>query len=278
MTELANRSLDRGITLMEVLSRLGEATLADLARESGLPKSTIRRLLGTLIDRRIVRRSLADGRYRINIALGTGIEVPEPLGAGPLVDVAMPVLSDLTRAVSWPSDLHIIDGTAMRIIDSTRPLSPFHLYRGVINRAINIFGSATGQACLAGMADQRIMELMERERGNPRFGFERFSLSERGLMDEINRTRERGYGLRLRQYRGETVFDDGLAALAVPVHRLGVVIGAISLLFPRRAERPEVMARRYLDDIRAAAVRISNDMDIHCPDLPQTPSRRRVAE
>lgn len=263
MAELGNRSLERGITIMEIIARNGDATLAELHRESGIPKSTIRRLLGTLQSRRIVRRSLADRRYRISITMNSGVEVPVPKGAGPLIDVAIPVLSDLTRRVAWPSDVQIIDGVAMRIIDSTRPLSPYHLYRGVINRAVNLFGSATGQSCLAAMPDKRIRAFIEEARGDPIFGFERFSMHEKALFDEINRTRERGYGIRLRQYRGELVVDDGLGAIAVPVRKHGEMFGAISLLFPRRMSTPEDMARKLLPDLKEAAAHISKDLDIY---------------
>lgn len=261
MKELETRSLERGITIMEIIARSGDATLAQLHRESGIPKSTIRRLLGTLCARRIVRRSLADSRYRINITMNTGASSPVPKGAALLVDVAIPILSEHTRSVGWPSDIQIIDGHSMRVIDSTRPLSPFHLYRGIINRAINIFGSATGQSCLAVMPDERIREFIEHTKGDPRFGIERFSVNEAALFEAVRATRARGYGVRLRQYRGETVVDDKLGAIAVPVRRHGEVFGAISLLFPRSLSSPEKIAQLHIDSLKQVAERISDDLD-----------------
>ncbi|MEC9342308.1 MAG: IclR family transcriptional regulator C-terminal domain-containing protein, partial [Pseudomonadota bacterium] len=236
-------------------------SLADLHRESGIPKSTIRRLLGTLRSRRIVRRSIADGRYRINITLNTGVAAPVPKGAGLLVDVAIPVLTEHTERVGWPSDIHIIDGVAMRVIESTRPLSPFHLYRSVVNLAINIFGSATGQACLASMPDERIRDFIRRARGNRRLALERFSLDEAALFRSIEATRARGYGVRLRQYRGETVIDDRLGAIGVPVKRHGRVFGAVSLVFPSSLASAEKMARAHLESLVAAASAIEDDLD-----------------
>lgn len=256
-----NRSLERGITIMEIIARNGDATLADLHRESGIPKSSIRRLLGSLLSRRIIRRSLADKRYRINITMNLGVEAPVLEGAGLLVDVAIPILSELTGQVGWPSDIQIIDGHTMRVVDSTRPLSPFHLYRGVVNRAITIFGSATGQACLAAMPDERIGRLISRSKGDPRFGIDRFCTSEATLFAEVEKTRRRGFGARLRQYRGETVLDDKLGAIAVPVRKYGEVIGAISLLFPRNYSTPEKMARKHLPSLRTASDAISVDLD-----------------
>jgi IclR family transcriptional regulator, mhp operon transcriptional activator len=261
MTDLGNRSLERGIMLMEVIARTGEATLADLHRECGIPKSTIRRLLATLMARRIVRQSLQDRKFRINVTMPTSATAPIPRGAAVLIDVALPILTEHTRRVSWPSDIQVLDGTAMRIIDSTRPLSPFHLYRGVVNTAINMFGSATGLACLAAMPNHRILELAELAKGDPRFSAERFLPNTDALLEEVHQTRERGYGIRLRQYRGERVADDGLRAIGVPIRHHAEVFGAISLLFPRHFSSTDEMARLHLASLKQAAETISGDLD-----------------
>ena len=274
MTDLTNRSLERGITIMEIIARNGDATLAELHRESGIAKSTIRRLLGTLQARRIVRRSIADKKYRINITLNIGAGAPVPANAGLLVDVAIPVLTELTKKAGWPSDVQMIDGYAMRFIDSTRPLSPFHLFRGVLNIAINMFGSATGQVCLAGMPDDRILDYIDRAMGDERLGLERFALDRNEFFDIIGQTRERGYGVRLRQYRGETVVDDRLSAIAVPVLRFGRPFGAITLVFPRSLSTPDEMAKSHLESLFAAATQISDDLDHYGSD-PQPGSGSR---
>ena len=58
---LENRSLDRGLTILERLSADGAGSLQALHTATGLAKSTLRRLLSTLVQRKILRRSLADG-------------------------------------------------------------------------------------------------------------------------------------------------------------------------------------------------------------------------
>lgn len=261
MLELQNRSLDRGITIMEILARTGANTLAQLHNQSGLPKSTIRRLLGTLQARRLVRRSLSDKKYRINITLpvSTGAAVPKDLAI--YVDVAMPILSELTREIDWPSDVQIVDQFTMRVIDSTRPLSPFHLYRGIVNRSLNIFGTATGLAVLAALRDEHVREFIAQTKGDRIFGLERFKLSEEAFFKELEKTRQRGYGVRFSNYVGETVIEDGLAAIGVPISKSGTVIGAISLLFPRKLMSPNAMADRYLVKLTATARKISDDLE-----------------
>lgn len=261
MVQLQNRSLDRGITLMEILARTGAKTLAELHAQSDLPKSTIRRLLGTLQTRRLVRRSLSDKKYRINITLPVSTGAPIPQDLAIYVDVAMPLLSELTREIDWPSDVQIIDGHTMRVIDSTRPLSPFHLYRGIVNRSLNIFGTATGQACLAKMNGEQVREIIAQTKGDRIYGLDRFNLTEASLHKRLEKTRQRGYGIRVSNYVGETVIEDGLAAIGVSISKSDTIIGAISLLFPRELMSPDAMADRYLDKLSSTALKISNDLE-----------------
>lgn len=260
MTGLQNRSLDRGIAVLEVLARKGACSLADLHQESGLAKSTIRRLLGTLQDRRFVRRSLSDQKYRINIGLPSGVGAPVPPELSILVDVAMPVLIELTQQVQWPSDLHLMEATHMGIIDSTRPLSPYHLYRGLVNRRLNIFGSATGQACLAHMKAAEIDALIARTTGDKTWGMERFAINRATLESGLANVRSQGYGTRQAIYLGETVLDDGLSAIAIHVDTPDRTYGAISLLFPRPLMATTDFAASFLTPLQAAATQISQDL------------------
>lgn len=261
MTELANRSLDRGISILESLGRNGASSLADLHRDCGIAKSTIRRLLGTLIEHRLVRRSISDGLYRVTISLPAVAGEPVPREMSRLIDVAIPRLVELTKAEEWPSDIHVMEGLCMRIVDSTRPLSPFHMYRGIVDRRINLFGSATGMACLAARSDKEIAEIDRLTRGNASLGLVRFGMTLQQFMPEIEKTRERGYGTRLGIYRGETVLDDGLAALAVPIEVHGKPDAAISLLWPRTFQEPGLFAERFLPSLRETANLIMEDLE-----------------
>lgn len=260
MTQLENRSLDRGITLLEVLARNGASSLADLHRETGIAKSTIRRLLGTLIRRRLIRRSLADRRYRINITLPASAGEPIPPELAVLVDTAMPHAIELTKSIGWPSDIHIIDGHNMRIVDSTRPLSPFHLYRGLVNRKLNIFGSATGMICLASMTDGAIAEIHKATLGDRIWGIARFSMSLPEYLEEVRATRERGYGIRLTHYLGETVLDDGLAAIALPLCHRDRPLGALSVLWPRSYKEHREFVKEFLPALQRATTAIDRDL------------------
>jgi IclR family mhp operon transcriptional activator len=67
--KLENRSLDRGLRLLEVLARDAHCSLHQLHERTALPKSTIRRLLGTLRKHHFIRQGLTDALYRANVIL-----------------------------------------------------------------------------------------------------------------------------------------------------------------------------------------------------------------
>jgi len=143
-----NRSLDRGLAILDSMSIHGASSLQDLHARTRLPKTTIRRLLGTLIRRKIVRRSLSDQLYRANISLPLRNSPEFAHGEGWLVERAVPHMIELTRSVGWSCDLHIFERTRSRIIESTRPLSPFFQYKRQIDLEVPVFASAGGLAVL----------------------------------------------------------------------------------------------------------------------------------
>ncbi|MEP2533416.1 helix-turn-helix domain-containing protein [Shimia sp.] len=123
-----NRSLERGLIVLETLARNQSMSLSEIHRATGLPKSTLRRLLATLARQRFVRRSLADKQYRITVNLHDLAIDPVQPGSALIADIALPHLLDLTSRIGWPSDIHIFEDHWMRIIESTRSVSPYSLY------------------------------------------------------------------------------------------------------------------------------------------------------
>jgi IclR family mhp operon transcriptional activator len=266
---LEHRALDRGITVLEMIARNGSCSLADLHKLTGISKSSIRRLLATLVERRFVRRSLADGRYRTSILMSASAGVPVPADMAFVVDVALPHVIALTNEIGWPSDIHLFEGDCMRIVDSTRPLSPFHLYRVVIDMRVNIFGSASGMACLADMPDAVFEKIAAHTNNDREWGLCRYGLSVEEYRRLLAQTRARGYGTRGPRFVGNTTLDDGLAAIALPVYRDGRIYGAISLLWPKVYMKPDAFARQYLDGLKRTTQGITADLERLDPLAPE---------
>ncbi|OIQ33514.1 MAG: IclR family transcriptional regulator [Alphaproteobacteria bacterium MedPE-SWcel] len=256
-----NRSLDRGIAILETLAREGAMSLADLHRATGLPKSTIRRLLQTLITRRIVRRSLADQLYRTLIVFPDISAEVMPKGMLQIADAAIPRTLALTQAIGWPSDIHIREARAMRIIDSTRQASQFHVGQGRINRRVNHFGSATGLACLATLTDSEIHATYEALKSDLTWGPVRFGLDLPALMQRIEGIRAQGYASRSPAYLSEQEWDSDLHAIAVAIMAQGRVVGALSVLWLRSYKSVESFAALHLVALQTTARDISQALD-----------------
>jgi IclR family mhp operon transcriptional activator len=256
---MENRSLDRGLTILESLSVHGASSLQDLHARTRLPKTTIRRTLGTLIQRKVVRRSLADGLYRANIAL----HIPRGAlssGEGWLVDCAVPHMVELTRQAGWACDLHIFERLWSRIIESTRPLSPFFQHERHIDLRVPAVGAAGGLAVLATWSDAAVLALVEEVRGHPKWGLSRLGIGPRDLLAVLKRTREVGYAVRAVQYRGETPVGHTLNAIACPILRAETAVGALALLWPRGLLPPARFAESHLGRLKEATAAISADL------------------
>ncbi|MCG6858657.1 MAG: helix-turn-helix domain-containing protein [Salaquimonas sp.] len=259
--KLEHQALDRGITVLELIARNGSCSLAELHKASGISKSSIRRLLGTLVERRLVRRSLADGRYRTSVLMTASTGVPVPADVAFAVDVALPHVIALTNEIGWPSDIHLFEGDRMRILESTRPLSPYHLYRAFIDMHVNIFGSASGTACFAELPDSTFESVAAKTRNDKEWGLARYGLTVEQYRAHLDTARKCGYGMRGPHFIGNTRFDDGLSAIAVPIHRDEKVFGAISLLWPKDYLKPDAFAREYLDHLKRVTGAVSEDLE-----------------
>ncbi len=107
------QSVTRSIELLRCLSG-GPARVGDLAERTGLPKSTVSRLLATLAHHHAVEATPISGEYR----LGKLIKELASVGALPagLAEVARPHLAELVAATGEAVGLSVLDGDTARYI------------------------------------------------------------------------------------------------------------------------------------------------------------------
>src|SRR5919112_4385281 len=63
------QSVDRALTILAVLARLGQAGVSEIAGELGVHKSTAFRLVSTLENHEIVEQTEVRGKYRLGLGL-----------------------------------------------------------------------------------------------------------------------------------------------------------------------------------------------------------------
>lgn len=250
------RALDRALLIIKIVAANESCSLAEIHARTGVPKPTALRLIRTLVQRGYLRRSVIDGRYRASIILPESEAEPVSHDLVLLADKAMPHALALTKKIGWPSDIHLRAEYFMTLVDTTRSLSPFHVYQHERNQRISLYGSATGLACLSGMPRERVERLYWDIKPEFMWRPDRFHLSWQRLCDVMEEIRVRGFATRLSQHTGEMPLDDGMRAIAVPLHRGGMPIGAINIFWPFTFETEEAFANNHLADLKMAAARI----------------------
>lgn len=248
-------SLGRGLRVLEALEKGGPMGLAQLSCRLGLAKATLLRILATLEAAGFVRRRLADRCWQASLR---GRGEPDVQG-GAIAEIAGPVLDSLCQSVLWPSDVGIYREGAIRVLETSRRLSPFLVNRDVMSRRIHVTPSAMGRAILAwsspGMRAQLLAEIAASK--DPH---DRLARDPGAIARLIAETRARGYAQRQPGYFLSAPREAQVAAIAVPVISDGHAVAAINLCWVSSAMSGADIAARHLDRLRAAADEIGGKL------------------
>jgi IclR family mhp operon transcriptional activator len=260
ITKLENRSLDRGLAILEVLTQHAPCSLQQLHDLCGLPKSTIRRLLGTLGKRHFIRQGISDGLYRTNVSLPWADDREFAATAARLVEVAKPHMLRLTETVKWPCNIGIPRAGRWHLLDSSRSMSPFDMDRQkVLEWERNIFITATGLAYLAELDFSDMRKVVAETEGDAKWGLERVKIDQEMLRQELIEIKKRGYAVRRHGFKSRPE-SEIYNAIAVAIHERRRPIGSICLWWPRKHLSAERFARMFLGPLQSTAKAISLDL------------------
>lgn len=242
----------KGLKILEVLAAQGQASAAELAQWTGMPRPTVYRLLDTLRSAGYVMRPLPHDKYRLSRTLHSLLSIAKTRDV--LAEVALPVLEQLTREVAWPCDVTAYENGAMVIHATTHSTSPLSLERVRPGTAINIVRTATGLAYLAFCPEAQknaIIDTVIPDEGSAASRRARI----RDLEARIELTRRRGCGLRVRGSQPKT------SSISMPLLTQTGIIGCITLNWIASALEADVALQRYLKPLQQAAKSISQAYD-----------------
>lgn len=249
METKAVRVFARGLAVLAALNRHGAASALDLARETGLPRASVYRLLQTLIEEGYVARSPSDERFVLRLKvrlLADGFEDEHWIGA-----IAAPALLGLTQRILWPCDVATQEGTRMIIRETTHRVAPLSVDHGMAGRAISLTGSSTGLAYLSALPRTQAQALarLALEADLPDPAAREAALAR--VMRQVAQARRQGYALR---QAGPIWPHTG--AIAMPIRHEGRAIGSINTVWMARVISAEEGLRRCLAPLRATAAQI----------------------
>jgi IclR family mhp operon transcriptional activator len=209
----------RALHVLQAMNQRQLSRLRDLHQSTGLPKSTVHRLLATLIEAGYVQKDEDLGVYSLTskiLSLTHGFH-----DNSLLVEVAAPIAEAITRSVKWPVAIGTFDIDAMVVRYSTRSHSPLTLRKTTVNQRFPMMASAMGQAyltfCSAQQRQQILTTLRNAEPDKAALVHDRHRL--RSLFNKVRRC---GHGLRVGE-RGESTH------IALPIHQSKDVGGVIGI-------------------------------------------------
>jgi len=167
---------------------------------------------------------------------------------------------ELTRSIGWSCDLHMFQRTRSRIVESTRPLSPFFQYERQIDLEVPVFASAAGLAVLSTWQESAVLALVDEIGDDPHWGLSRLGMTKRSLLSVLKQVRTNGYSMRVPEYRGQSALANTLTAIARPVFRGPNAVGALVLLWPKGYLAHDRFAELHLPRLQEAASAASTDL------------------
>jgi len=222
------QSVDRAVTILEILARDGEAGVTDVARELGVHKSTASRLFAALDRRELVTQDSSRGKFRLGVGL-----VRLAGAAGRRLDViqeSRPVCRALAQEVGETVNLAILAGRDALYLDQVAgpsALSP-HNWAG---QHIPLHATSDGKVLLAYLTENEAADCL----APPLRRFTGQTITDLGdLRRALAEVRQRGYATAAEE------LEAGLSAVAAPVRDAdGRVVASISASGPSFRMPPE---------------------------------------
>ncbi|MFL6662149.1 MAG: DNA-binding transcriptional regulator [Rhizobacter sp.] len=247
------RGLSRGLAVLRALNSMpgGMGGVLELARVTGLHRTTVKRLLETLKTEGLVHHKDDGNSY----ALGFEVRrLSEGYVAADWLDqVAAPAMRAHLRALSWPSDLATPDDGFMIVRESTHRMSLLSQHRATIGIRIPILVSAIGRAWLAWCAEEEREATLAILR-NRTDGIGKVANDTAYVKQVLRETRRRGYALN----RGEWLKEASVTAIAFPIRVGEHAVAAINLVLQRDVVSDREIATRYVPLLRSLADEISH--------------------
>lgn len=248
------QSATRVLQVIEALNRRSVSTLADLHAVTGLPKSTLVRLLETLAAAGYVTRISRRDGYALTEAiqrLSSGVRMRDVL-----VDVSRPLMERFTREHRWQVSMATPESDSLIVRFTTRHISPFAREEVYLNRRVTMLRSALGRAYFAAcQADEQAFILKLLDEADPDQVAEAGGRA--GVNATVADTRAKGYAT------ANWPAAEPTRSFALPIldpATPGRPIGSVVFFYYRAVMTEAEAVERYLDPLRNLSARIADGL------------------
>jgi IclR family KDG regulon transcriptional repressor len=146
------QSVDRAVTILEIIARTGLAGITEIAAELGVHKSTASRIVSTLEARGLVEQDHHRGRYRL------GLSILRLAGATTarldIVQEARPITKMLAEATGETINVAVLSDGAALYLDQASSTASVQSHNWVGQR-IPLHATSNGKILLSGLSEDR---------------------------------------------------------------------------------------------------------------------------
>jgi DNA-binding IclR family transcriptional regulator len=216
------QSVDRAISVLEILARKGEARVTEVAAEIAVHKSTAFRLLTALEERGLVEQDSDRGKYRLGFGI---LRLAGAVSARMDVNrLGRPVCERLAKELGETVNIAVVQAHYAVNVDQVQGPAAISAHNWV-GQLTPLHATSSGKVLLAHLAAAVREELLSNA-GLP--SFTKATITSATTLDrELTAVRDRGYAMTLEEY------EPGLNAVAAPIRaQHGGVVAAVSASGP----------------------------------------------
>ncbi|HEY1982239.1 MAG TPA: DNA-binding transcriptional regulator [Xanthobacteraceae bacterium] len=238
-------SVVKTIDVIRLLSLRQVISVQQLSLQTKIPKPSIMRIIGTLVECGLVKQVSRRAGYCLTskvLELSAGYH-----GLPAVIEVGAPYADALTSDLRWPAAIATLDVDAMVVRYSTIPISPYAHVSSTMNKRLSLVERAHGRAylafCTRAQRDALLNIFDASDRNRSGSGMDRGR-----LLQILNATRRAGYAKRALELEPQT------STIAVPILVGDMVRATIGITFFSRAvdkKSEAALARRLIDTAAA---------------------------
>ena len=243
--------------MLSVLNTLpsGSGAISELARLTGIHRTTLKRLLETLKEQGYLSHDAGTNHYRLTFRvqqLSHGYR-----DAVAISEKAWPEMYALSKSVIWPCSLLVPEADEMVIRASTRLYSRLSFHPGMPGRRLPMLSTAAGRAYFANVsADEREMLLsMLRHREDKHV---ELANDPSFLKSVISQTLDQGYAVNFGEWDDEPKFG----GIAMPIRSDLEVQAVLNIIFLNRAVKEQSAIPKLVEALRSSVQHIEGILKV----------------
>lgn len=242
------QSIERAFVILEALSETPEGMqITRLSEKVGLTKSTVHRLLTTLLNMNYVQKDIDSDRYKLGyrlIYLSRNI-----INNIDIISIAKPHLEELARDVNETIHLCIEDKGEVLYVDKIESRQTIRMISKVGNRA-PMYCTGVGKMLLSGMDKEQFERVCSKT--NFIVHTPNTIADKNMLYQEIEKIRQQGYAL------DNIEHEDGIRCIAAPIFDSeGKVVASFSISGPSNRITMQLIEEQLIEKTRTASINIS---------------------